>query len=185
MLCNGSKEEKSWQHIHFPKNLWHLSLWNQSLFFIWLWCSCFCNKKQITEQVMIGILFFFFKAETSIMLVQQEAKSAPPGLEIWHHIQQGQTDTRGLTMHLSPPYSQPQGASASVREGVSVWGTHRRTNTLTSHGSHKPKKMSTHSFKLTPRHTVLSLTANLLTTMGQQAPFFVLFHWAITITKLK
>lgn len=119
--------------------------------------------------------FFFFKAETSIMLVQQEAKSAPPGLEIWHHIQQGQTDTRGLTMHLSPPYSQPQGASASVREGVSVWGTHRRTNTLTSHGSHKPKKMSTHSFKLTPRHTVLSLTANLLTTMGQQAPFFVLF----------
>lgn len=135
----------------------------------------FATKNKLQNKSWLEFFFFFFKAETSIMLVQQEAKSAPPGLEIWHHIQQGQTDARGLTMHLSPPYSQPQGASASVREGVSVWGTHRRTNTLTSHGSHKPKKMSTHSFKLTPRHTVLSLTANLLTTMGQQAPFFVLF----------
>lgn len=69
-------------------------------------------------------------------------------------------------MHLSGPHSEPQGASDLV--GVS--GEHRLAHTHTQEKKHPPTQTLPHTHAL----IVLSLTTNLLTTIGQR-PFFVLF----------
>lgn len=78
------------------------------------------------------------------------------------------TDVRGLTMHLSRPHSQPQGASALVG---GVWRTEPNTHTHMHANPPAHPNITTHTLI----HTVLSLTTNLLTTIGQ-LPFFCSFH---------
>lgn len=87
------------------------------------------------------------------------------------------SDVRGLTMHLSRPHSQPQGASAPVGGCLDNMVHH-------THAKPTHPNITTHPLTHSCTHAALSLTTNLLTTKGATA-LFCSCHWAITIIELK